>query len=84
VGIKQLRERLNLTQAQVAEALGTKRPQISNLERGVAVPDWLIKALVLNRLLAKAGLSYDDLLLSLPDPTETPRAAESPAPYRTD
>jgi DNA-binding XRE family transcriptional regulator len=77
MSLKQLREKLDLTQDQVAEVLGTKRHRVSKMERGVEIPDWLFKAIALNRLLEKAGLSFNDLLLSLPDPEDCSKVKES-------
>jgi hypothetical protein len=50
------------------------------LERGVEIPDWLVKAIALNRLLEKAGYTLNDLILSLPDPPENSlHTAETPS-----
>lgn len=68
VSFKEVRKKLDLTQDEMAELLGTKRPNISNIERGVEIPDWLTKAITLHRLLERTGYTLDDLLLSLPDP----------------
>lgn len=84
VTLKEVRKKLNITQEQLAKRLGTHRPNISDIERGVEIPDWMIKALVLHRLLRQAGYTLDDLLLSLPDPDDLPRAAEAARQYRTD
>ncbi|BFM40737.1 helix-turn-helix transcriptional regulator [Synechocystis sp. LKSZ1] len=77
VTLKQVRKKLNITQDQLAERLGTKRPNISNIERGVEIPDWLMKALTLHSVLRQAGYSFDDLLLSLPDPEDHAKVKES-------
>lgn len=71
VSLKEIREKLNLTQDEMAEILGTKRARVSYMERGVEVPDWLKKAISLNRLLESAGYTFNDLILSLPDPEES-------------
>jgi DNA-binding XRE family transcriptional regulator len=67
VSLKEIRDRLDLTQGELAELLGTKQSNISALERGKEIPDWLIKAIQLHRLLSRAGYCLDDLILSLPD-----------------
>jgi|688.fasta_scaffold1832928_2 transcriptional regulator with XRE-family HTH domain len=80
VSFREVRKKLKLTQDEVAVALGTKAPNISDLERGVEIPDWLVKAIALNRLLEKAGYTLNDLILSLPDPPENSlHTAETPS-----
>ena len=80
MSFKELRTKLKLTQETVAERLGTDQANISKLERGIEVPDWLVKAIQLHRLLTQAGYSLDDLILSLPDPS--PAAAEDGGDYQ--
>lgn len=81
MSFKEVRRKLKLTQDEVAEALGTKRPNISNLERGVDIPDWMQKAIILDRLVRKAGYTLSDLILSLPDPPDSSHIAETPSKY---
>lgn len=68
VSFKEVRTKLKLSQESVAERLGTDQANISKLERGIEIPDWLVKAIQLHRLLDQAGYSLDDLILALPDP----------------
>ncbi|BFM38915.1 hypothetical protein OLK001_08410 [Synechocystis sp. LKSZ1] len=75
--IKELRKELGLSQAELGSLLGSDQTDISRLERGQKIPDWLMKAVTLNRLLQKAQLSFDDLLLSLPDPEDYSKVKES-------
>lgn len=65
--LKEARKALGLTQAELAQKIGSKQPDISNLERGKAIPDWLLKSIALSRLLKSVGYSMDDLILCLPD-----------------
>ena len=64
--LKDIREELGLTQAQLAKTVGIHQERISEIERGKKVPDWLIKAVRLNQILEQAGYSLSDL--SLPSP----------------
>lgn len=70
VSIKEVRDKLNLTQGDLAKLLKTKQQNVSAMERGARVPEWLEKAITLHRLLSKAGYTLDDLILSLPDPED--------------
>ena len=79
--LREARKTLKMTQEDLANKLGSYRTDISKLERGQKIPDWLIKAIALDRLLKKAGYTFEDLLLFLPDPEDRPRAAESSGRY---
>lgn len=76
MSIKQVRQRMRMTQAEFAQLCGTDRSELSRIQ-SARVPDWLMKAIRLNRLLQKEGLSLNDLLLSLPDPEDRPTIKES-------
>ena len=78
--IKLIRTKLDLSQKEMAEILGTERGWLSKVERGLETPDWLIKFAVLLRMLNDAGLSYEDVVMEFPEPN--PRAAESPGKYQ--
>lgn len=83
VSLKEVRKKLKLTQDDVAAILDTKRARVSNIERGVEIPDWLKKAIALNKLLESAGYTFNDLLLALPDPDDRPvRLTEKRGEYR--
>ena len=70
--LKEARINLGLSQSDVAKMLDSERAAISKLENGKKIPDWLMKSIVLARLLERAGYTFNDLLLSLPDPDESP------------
>ena len=65
--IKEIRTKLNLSQKQMADALGTERGWLSKVERGQVTPDWLIKFAVLSKLLHDAGLSWEDVVMEFPE-----------------
>lgn len=69
VTIKDVRQKMGLTQAEFAELFRTDRSELSRIESG-RVPEWLLKAIYLNHLLEKAGYSFKDLILALPDPQD--------------
>lgn len=79
--LREARKTLNMTQAELASIVGSDHTDISRLERGKKIPDWLMKAIALDRLLKRAGYTFEDLLLSLPDPEDRPRAAEVAGKY---
>ena len=66
--LKEARKNLGLSQADVAKMLDSEQAAISKLENGKKIPDWLMKSIILARLLESAGYTFNDLLLSLPDP----------------
>ena len=84
MSLKQVREKLNLSQKDFAALIGTDNSEISRIENGRNVPDWYEKAIRLHRLVRSVGLTMDDLLLSLPDPGQSLRAAEKIGEYRVD
>ena len=65
VKVHELREKLGITQKQLAEKLDISRGSISSLESGRSL-DWLERAIELDKLCQKAGLRLSDLAL----PTE--------------
>lgn len=85
--LKEVRRVLGISQTKLAEMLNSDQADISKLENGRKIPDWLIKSITLSRLLEEAGYTMNDLILSLPDPTdEEPVLAvsEKPSTYKTD
>ena len=76
--IKLIRKKLNLSQKEMADILGTERGWLSKVERGQATPDWLTKFAVLLKLLNDAGLSYEDVVMEFPEPMT---AREKPGEY---
>jgi DNA-binding XRE family transcriptional regulator len=70
--LKEARKALKMNQQELAEMIGSHQTDISKLENGKKIPDWLLKSITLGRLLEKAGYSLNDLILSLPDPDELP------------
>lgn len=75
MSLKQLRQKLKLSQSQFAALIGSDQSEVSRIENGRKVPEWYEKAIKLNRLAKKAGFSIDDLALSLPDPDHSPEEA---------
>lgn len=65
--LKTVRERTGLSQSQIGSVLGCHQTDISRIERGVETPDWLVKFIQLSRLLDKAGLTWEDVILDLPE-----------------
>jgi transcriptional regulator with XRE-family HTH domain len=65
--IKTIRDKLNLSQKEMADLLSTEQSRLSKIERGKHTPDWLVKFATLARLLNDAGLSWEDVILDLPD-----------------
>lgn len=63
VKLKEVRRKLELTQEQVAKELGMDRTDLSQLETGKKVPEWIYKAIKLNELLKEAGYTLDDLAI---------------------
>jgi transcriptional regulator with XRE-family HTH domain len=72
MSLKQLRKKLNLSQTKFAELLGSDRSEVSRIENGRIVPEWYLRAIKLNVLAKSAGVSLEDLIISLP-PTEEPQ-----------
>ena len=70
VSFREIRKRLRLNQSELASILKSDRSEISRLENGKVVPEWLQRAIILHRLLDKTGLTLDDVLLEIPDPTD--------------
>lgn len=79
--LKTVRERTGLSQTEIGSVLGCHRTAISRIERGVETPDWLVKFIQLSRLLDKAGLTWEDVIMDLPE-VATLRAAESSSEYQ--
>jgi transcriptional regulator with XRE-family HTH domain len=77
--IKRIRDKIGLSQEQLAAQLETSRGRLSNIERGLETPDWLVKFAVLSKLLHEAGFSWEDVIMELPD--FNPRAAEDGGDY---
>ena len=71
VSLKEVRTRLGLKQADLAKMLGTSRTEVNRIENGKRLPEWYEKTLRLSAVLERAGLSFDDLILALPDKEET-------------
>lgn len=57
----EIREGLGLTQVEMALFLGMSQADISKLEHGKKVPQWLLRAIKLERALAVIDLSIKDL-----------------------
>ena len=75
--IKLIRDKLDLSQKQMAERLGTEQSWLSKVERGAITPDWLVKFAVLLKMLNDAGLTYEDVVMEFPEPM----AREKPGEY---
>lgn len=65
--IKLIRQKLNLSQREMAHILGTEQGWLSKVERGQVTPDWLTKFALLLRLLNEAGLTYEDVVMEFPE-----------------
>jgi transcriptional regulator with XRE-family HTH domain len=70
IDVRDLRRRLGLTQAQLADRLGTDQSTVSRLETGQLAPRGPI-GILLRQLAEEAA--------HLPDPGETPSTAEKAA-----
>lgn len=80
--IKDIRTKLNLSQKQMAEILETEQSWLSKVERGHVTPDWLTKFAVLLKLLNDAGLTYEDVVMSFPEPSL--KASDLPTDYNVE
>jgi transcriptional regulator with XRE-family HTH domain len=78
--LKTIRGRLGLSQKQLADILSTEQSRLSKIERGKDTPDWLVKFATLAKLVNDAGLSWEDVIMELPDP----RVSEDKGEYRTE
>lgn len=58
IAIKEIRKRLNMSQADLAEKLGTSVPTVSRYENGERCPDLETAARIANAL----GCKIDDLI----------------------
>lgn len=77
--LKQIREELNMSQAEFAARLGTDQSKLSKIERGVLTPPWLIKFIALSKMVEETGKTWQDILLDSSPPTL--RTAEKTAKY---
>lgn len=69
--IKTIRERLGLSQGEVAKRLQTEQARISKAERGLETPEWLVKFALMAKLLHEAGLSWEDVIMEFPEPNRS-------------
>ena len=76
LSFREFRDRLGVSQGQLATLLGTHRSEINRLENGRRLPDWMEKAIRLTVVAKKAGISVEDLILSFPDPDPQPGAED--------
>lgn len=63
VKLAEVRKKLDLTQEKVARELGMTQGDLSKLESGKKVPDWLYKAIKLHQIVKEAGYTLDDLAI---------------------
>jgi transcriptional regulator with XRE-family HTH domain len=68
--IKALRKKLDLSQQEIAFLLDSERAEISKVERGLTTPNWLVKFVTLSRLLAEAGMTWEDVIMEFPEITD--------------
>lgn len=66
--LKKIREKLGMSQVEVAKRLQTEQARISKVERGLETPDWLVKFALLAKLLHEAGMSWEDVVMEFPEP----------------
>lgn len=78
--IKAIRKKLKLSQKEMARRLDTDDSWISKVERGQVTPDWLVKFAVLLKMLNDAGLTYEDVVMTFPEPMTL---QEEGAKYKT-
>lgn len=79
--LKVVRDKLGISQEEMGRRLGVHRPDISRIERGIEVPDWLIRFAALSKILHEAGYSWEDVIMEFPE-APTPRASEQSAEYQ--
>ena len=68
--LKLVRERTGLSQSEIGSFLGCHRTDISRIERGIETPDWLVKFVMLSKLLTDAGMSWEDVIMEFPEITD--------------
>lgn len=74
--IKTIRDKLNLSQKEMAEILSTEQSRLSKIERGKHTPDWLVKFALLAKLLHDADMSWEDVVIEMPDPISREKSGE--------
>jgi len=67
--IKVVRKKLGLSQKEMAKLLKTDDSLLSKIERGKVTPDWLFRFAMLSSLMARAGISWEDIIMDIPDNT---------------
>jgi transcriptional regulator with XRE-family HTH domain len=77
--LKLVRDRTGMSQLELAERLGCKQPDISKIERGLEVPDWLIRFAKLAAVLDQAKMSWEDVIMEFPE--QPLRTAEKGGDY---
>jgi DNA-binding XRE family transcriptional regulator len=65
--LKVVRGRLGMNQEELGQRLGVHRPDISKIERGIETPEWLIKFVLMAKLLQEANMSWEDVVMEFPD-----------------
>ena len=60
---REVRDKLAITQEEMAAYIGVKRSILSMHENGKRPLEWIEKAIKLNELLRKAGYSLEDLVV---------------------
>jgi transcriptional regulator with XRE-family HTH domain len=75
--IKQIREKLNISQEKMADTLDMDRARLSKIERGLETPEWLKKFAQLSKMLHQAGMTWEDVVIEFPEPM----AREKPGEY---
>jgi DNA-binding XRE family transcriptional regulator len=68
--LKVVRDRLGINQEELGRRLGVHRPDISKIERGLETPDWLLKFVMLSKVLTEAGMSWEDVIMEFPEITD--------------
>lgn len=68
--LKLVRTKLGLSQKAMAALLKTDDSLVSKIERGVETPDWLIRFAVLSKLVRDSGVSWEDVIMDLPEITD--------------
>ena len=78
--IRKIRESLGINQKDFAKMLGTDNSRLSKIERGEHTPEWLLKFALLSRLLHESGMTWEDVVMELPEL----RVSEDGGEYRSD
>jgi DNA-binding XRE family transcriptional regulator len=63
VKLREVREKLNKNQEEMAQLLGVKRETLNKFENGKRPIEWIEKAINLQKILSEVGYSLEDLIV---------------------